>query len=311
MNTRHLEEFIELGKQLNFSSAAREMYVSQPTLSQHIAMMEEEMGFQLVTREGSVELTPEGAEFFSMAQDVVNRCETARTRCRNLSQGGPKTVRVPDILSTFPVGRMLDQVVGDLYAQDPVSQVIVRKVDYGRHDPMSLLDEDLVDVGFDFSCCGSEHVAQRYRERGYRAFRLLKVPMLVAVPRGHRLESERLLARSLDGETFLSRSNPFCDSYRQAIVDTFALTGAALRPKMVYGSSFFDPPRHESAGMVSVGSAHYFKIYELIWGSERTVKKVEDFDADIDLVAAYDAKKLSGHRKRFAQRLEELAGQTA
>ena len=210
MNTRHLEEFIELGKQLNFSSAAREMYVSQPTLSQHIAMMEEEMGFQLVTREGSVELTPEGAEFFSMAQDVVNRCETARTRCRNLSQGGPKTVRVPDILSTFPVGRMLDQVVGDLYAQDPVSQVIVRKVDYGRHDPMSLLDEDLVDVGFDFSCCGSEHVAQRYRERGYRAFRLLKVPMLVAVPRGHRLESERLLARSLDGETFLSRSNPFC-----------------------------------------------------------------------------------------------------
>lgn len=246
-----------------------------------------------------------------MAQDVVNRCETARMRCQNLSQGGPKTIRVPDILSTFPIGCMLDQVVSDLYVQDPVSQVSIRKVDYGRHNPLSLLDEDLVDIGLDFSCCGSERVIERYKERGCRAFRLLKVPMLVTVPRGHRLESECLLVRSLDGETFLSRSNPFCDSYRQAIVDTFASAGITLRPKMIYGSSFFDPPRHESVGMVSVGSAHYFKIYELIWGSGRIIKKVEDFDADIDLVAAYSEKKLSGHRKRFAQRLEELAGQAA
>ena len=95
MNTRHLEEFIELGKQLNFSSAAREMYVSQPTLSQHISMMEEEIGFQLVVLEGGVELTPEGAEFFSMARQRGCGVRTSRKEARRQSAFPTYSARFP------------------------------------------------------------------------------------------------------------------------------------------------------------------------------------------------------------------------
>lgn len=43
-------EFNVLAECLNFSAAAKELYVSQPTLSKHMAALEEDLGFRLIEK---------------------------------------------------------------------------------------------------------------------------------------------------------------------------------------------------------------------------------------------------------------------
>ena len=61
INTQQLRYFMELARCLNFTRAAANLYVAQPTLSQQIAELESQLGVTLFTRSSrSVTLTPAG-----------------------------------------------------------------------------------------------------------------------------------------------------------------------------------------------------------------------------------------------------------
>lgn len=66
-----LREYVVFARHLNFSSTAKELYVSQSGLSTHIKNMEKELGFDLVDRSEPVALTPAGREFLQCAQDTL------------------------------------------------------------------------------------------------------------------------------------------------------------------------------------------------------------------------------------------------
>ena len=50
VNTRYLEEFLVIAEELNFSAAAKRLYTTRPTLSEHLAVLEDELGCKLVER---------------------------------------------------------------------------------------------------------------------------------------------------------------------------------------------------------------------------------------------------------------------
>lgn len=61
VNTQQMRYFMELAKCLNFTRAAANLYVAQPTLSQQIAELEAQLGVTLFARNSrSVALTPAG-----------------------------------------------------------------------------------------------------------------------------------------------------------------------------------------------------------------------------------------------------------
>ncbi|MDR1537359.1 MAG: LysR family transcriptional regulator [Clostridiales bacterium] len=61
MKTQYMQEFATLGSCLSFSHAAEELFISQSTLSRHIAFIEEELGEALFSRSThSVKLTSAG-----------------------------------------------------------------------------------------------------------------------------------------------------------------------------------------------------------------------------------------------------------
>ena len=61
MTTQQIHFFLEAARCLNFTEAARNLYVTQPTLSKQIALMESELGIQLFYRRGrTVSLTSAG-----------------------------------------------------------------------------------------------------------------------------------------------------------------------------------------------------------------------------------------------------------
>ena len=69
----HLEsiwEFVTFSQYMNFSKAAKKLYMSQSLLSRHIANLEKELGFKLVEREGTLRLTAAGARYLSWAEQI-------------------------------------------------------------------------------------------------------------------------------------------------------------------------------------------------------------------------------------------------
>ncbi len=80
MTTKQIDYCIELARTLNFSRAAENMFVSQPTFSYQIRLLEEETGFAIFERSGKgAALTPAGAQFVSflagMRQDLKRAIE--------------------------------------------------------------------------------------------------------------------------------------------------------------------------------------------------------------------------------------------
>lgn len=80
MTTKQIDYCIEVAHTLNFSRAADNMFVSQPTFSYQIRLLEEEVGFTIFERNGKgAALTPAGAQFVtfltSMREDLKRAVE--------------------------------------------------------------------------------------------------------------------------------------------------------------------------------------------------------------------------------------------
>lgn len=81
MTIIQLKCFAEVAKGLNFAKAARELYISQPAVSQHIHALEDELGVKLFVRIGkSVTLSAAGELFLQDASDILNRIEQSTRR---------------------------------------------------------------------------------------------------------------------------------------------------------------------------------------------------------------------------------------
>lgn len=80
MNTKQIDYCIELAHTLNFSRAAENLFVSQPSFSYQIRLLEEEVGFDIFERSGKgASLTPAGTQFVgflsSMREDLKRAIE--------------------------------------------------------------------------------------------------------------------------------------------------------------------------------------------------------------------------------------------
>ena len=103
MNTKQIDYCIELAHTLNFSRAADNMYVSQPTFSYQIRQLEEEIGFAVFERSGKgAALTPAGAQFVTFLAGMREDLKRA------IEQGQNFSVRYRDSIS---ISMMVRQAV--------------------------------------------------------------------------------------------------------------------------------------------------------------------------------------------------------
>ena len=86
MTTKQIDCCIELARTLNFSRAAENRFVSQPTLTYQIKLLEEEVGFTIFERGGKgVALTPAGAQFVSFLAGMREDLKRAIEQGQNFS----------------------------------------------------------------------------------------------------------------------------------------------------------------------------------------------------------------------------------
>ena len=88
MNLRHLQFFVVLAEELNFSRAAERLHVAQPALSQQIRLLEDRLGTQLIDR-GSrpLRLTEAGTYLATEARHILETFEHAALGTREIGLG--------------------------------------------------------------------------------------------------------------------------------------------------------------------------------------------------------------------------------
>lgn len=77
MGLDHWREFITFSQYMSVSEAARHLHISQPTLSNHLAALERELGAQLFTREKPLRLTPAGRLLVHRGAEVLEAYDKA------------------------------------------------------------------------------------------------------------------------------------------------------------------------------------------------------------------------------------------
>jgi len=94
MNTRQLTYFLEIVKQRNMNKAAEALYVSQPSISQYLSRLEQDLGTPLFHRQkGNMTLTPAGKLYKEYAENVIGleinlkRSITALAEVRSIRVG--------------------------------------------------------------------------------------------------------------------------------------------------------------------------------------------------------------------------------
>ena len=86
MTTKQIDYCIELARTRNFSRAAEGAFVSQPTLSYQIRLLEEEIGFPIFERSGKgASLTPAGSQFVTFLSGMREDLKRAIEQGQNFS----------------------------------------------------------------------------------------------------------------------------------------------------------------------------------------------------------------------------------
>lgn len=84
---RQLFYFVKIAETLNFSEAARSLFVTQSTLSQQIKQLEEEFGTALFERDShSVSLTENGAKLLPLAKRTLQDARDCANQIRDLQK---------------------------------------------------------------------------------------------------------------------------------------------------------------------------------------------------------------------------------
>jgi len=113
-----LQTFCEVIERGTFSAAAEKLYISQPSVSQHIANLEKHFGVKLFDRrKRKVRLTPEGRVLYSTAKEVLEQLDRAKKRIDDLRSLEAGTLNIG--CSHYVDSLLLWQVLPEFVSQHP------------------------------------------------------------------------------------------------------------------------------------------------------------------------------------------------
>lgn len=110
MDFRQLEAFCAIIEWGSFSEAAKKLYITQPTISNHMRMLENELNTSLISRTTkTMTVTPDGRRFYKYARSMLDMRNKAmsdfsRSGSRRIHMGAssvPSAFILPQIMSEY------------------------------------------------------------------------------------------------------------------------------------------------------------------------------------------------------------------
>lgn len=134
-----MECFLEVVKRGNFSLAAANLYMSQPTLSRHIQALEEELGAPLFIRaNNAVRLTDIGRELCPKLKDMYHRIREMSDELHEVVDQRSGRLRL-GILATLRLDDRLRRAIRQVHLRFPESKIQLCHLDLSQSYP-ALMD---------------------------------------------------------------------------------------------------------------------------------------------------------------------------
>lgn len=145
MNIRQIEIFVNIVTYGNFSNAAKKMFLSQPTVSNNIDQLEEELGARLFIRNGrKAILTETGERFYRHAISMVNIKEQIFAEIADSKSDRGGNIRI--IASFVPGTYILPKLIKKYCAiHDNVRFEVVVK---NSKEAFDAIQDGFYDIGF-------------------------------------------------------------------------------------------------------------------------------------------------------------------
>lgn len=150
MEFKQLESFAAVVRLGSFTRAAEQLYISQPTISTHVRMLEEELNTRLILRTTkSIEVTAEGKKLYEYAVSILQLRDRMIREC---SPGAKKIIHVG--ASTIPSAYVLPEVLPLFGKSHPDTFFVIHQSD--SQGVIDGLKDGLFDVGLIGMECSEE-----------------------------------------------------------------------------------------------------------------------------------------------------------
>src|SRR4051794_9816842 len=226
MELRQLRYFCAVAETASFSRAANKTHVSQPSLSQQIQKLEQELGVRLFDRLGrSVRLTEPGRAFLPRARNILHEIEEASSNIHETATiiGGSVSLGVIPTVAPYFLPRRL-AVFSKKYPN--VRVTVVEEI-------TALLLEALRSGGVDVAMLALPLPA---RSHEFLSFPVVTEKLFAVLPKRHALARQPQVALDdLRDEPFLLLRDGHC--FRDTALDL--CKQARMHPKVVFESGQF------------------------------------------------------------------------
>ncbi|HEY9128091.1 MAG TPA: LysR substrate-binding domain-containing protein [Acidobacteriaceae bacterium] len=291
MELRHLRYFTAVVRWRGYREASRHLHVAQPSISQAVADLEEELGIRLFSRERRIaKLTAEGQVFYEEALKTLAQAERSIIAAQRASKG--EIGRLGIGFMGFTACLFLPELIRKYKALHPgVALRLLEDVPSGQD---KAFDRGEIDIAF-------TRQPSADRQAYYDTRLIFSEPLVAALPKDRRVRAKRIRIADLAGERFIVFQRSSSPEVFDAIV------------RVCNDNGFSPRLQNELNNMNSVlATVEAGEGVAIIPASARNLRadnvtffRLLPDDVRIDFVAAWQRREPSVALRLFLQLLEE------
>lgn len=241
MESNHVREFLRFTETMNYSRAAKQLFMTPNALSNHISKLEDEIGSTLVCNTATgLALTASGRALVRHGKQIVNSVDTAICACHEAETSSVQlTISGPTVL---PIMSLLNQAA-ITYQEETGAKVDIATQITNLFGPAALAQSKVTDgtpwiVLESANDVGSpQSLPQTLQESIF----VKSEQVVFSVPSGNELYlKEDIRAEDLDGQELLCINDKTDLDNASLLLEAFKRCGASLALNLTLASSAYD-----------------------------------------------------------------------
>lgn len=212
MTFTQISYLLEVGRCLNFTEAAKHLYITQPTLSRQITAIESELNMQIFRRgQKSLKLTPGGIVLVEELSKLLENYGKILEKARRVSFGMSGSLKI-GVLDGHDISGFLPEAIDFFERQYPNIKVYMQRFSYSKLTD-SLYQKDLdVIITYDFDLQNKSDLIKVPIEQFY--------PVMVIPKRNPLAQKEQITIKDLKDEPLAIVNEKECATGVHLIIES-------------------------------------------------------------------------------------------
>lgn len=286
MNTRYLKEFLTFSCEMNFSAAAKQLFITRPTLNEHIAELENELGCALVEKgKGKAALTPAGKRFVKTAETFLATWEQTVDEYQHLEENLCTVTISSTNLPWLEV--LLHQARRHIAETHPRKSfdIVTDNGALATLDALKGARNDITVVGRKRF---SERTDDAHESVPDNAFVVSTEPVYLLIGESSPLfEHEHLCARDLDGATFMLPPDIYQSYLRDEVREALLNKGAHVQLRTEPFKDHFEYFAYDAGSAIGVVPATLVPRFGINLRADCKIAQLDDLSFITDFYAVF------------------------